>query len=373
MASPSSHRMGASSAASGSQHIKRLKGGSIECHFRVGKPSSSSSNPLSSPHPLHSPPRLASSTSSPLFHALAAASTASSTPLSSRSGVFFPQLVPRSLPASYADLAALEVAGSSPPIVYPPFLSASSLPFGVTGFSTPPLLPTTRTRTNSTDNVNIEDAEDEEDADNPLVIDTGENESAASTSQRTHPIPLQRSLLGGGGAEAADFPPYIPSFNAQPLAFQLDHPGSSSPSALKLIPTRTYSCQFCSLVTSNAKAFLHHQRDAHRQVLEIFECDKCDYATRYRQKLPRHMKAHEKREGSVVNGAVAAPGMIPSSPDGSLKSGEEEEDSMSPPPSQIYHGGAGIGVGQLSGVGGGLFGGDGGGAVSVASSSSLSL
>lgn len=66
------------------------------------------------------------------------------------------------------------------------------------------------------------------------------------------------------------------------------------------IQNRTYVCCFCDYTSTNAKAFLHHQNDEHDQRLTIYECDVCDYATKYKQKLPRHRKLHFSGNESML-------------------------------------------------------------------------
>lgn len=58
------------------------------------------------------------------------------------------------------------------------------------------------------------------------------------------------------------------------------------------IQNRTYLCNQCEFSTTSAKIFLHHQKDAHHLDIIIYECDICEYATKYKQKLPRHRKLH---------------------------------------------------------------------------------
>ena len=58
------------------------------------------------------------------------------------------------------------------------------------------------------------------------------------------------------------------------------------------IQNRTYMCSQCDYNTTSAKAFLHHQKDLHQPEIIIYECDICEYATKYKQKLPRHRKLH---------------------------------------------------------------------------------
>ena len=58
------------------------------------------------------------------------------------------------------------------------------------------------------------------------------------------------------------------------------------------IQNRTYMCSQCDYTTTSAKAYLHHQKDLHQPEIIIYECDICEYATKYKQKLPRHRKLH---------------------------------------------------------------------------------
>ncbi|XP_041375329.1 uncharacterized protein LOC121388158 [Gigantopelta aegis] len=58
------------------------------------------------------------------------------------------------------------------------------------------------------------------------------------------------------------------------------------------IQNRTYVCGVCEFTSTSAKTFLHHQKDDHKHDFIIYECDICEYATKYKQKLPRHRKLH---------------------------------------------------------------------------------
>lgn len=66
------------------------------------------------------------------------------------------------------------------------------------------------------------------------------------------------------------------------------HPPSRSGN----IQNRTYLCSNCDFSATSAKAYLRHQKDVHNSGILIYECDICDYATKYKQKLPRHRKLH---------------------------------------------------------------------------------
>lgn len=58
------------------------------------------------------------------------------------------------------------------------------------------------------------------------------------------------------------------------------------------LPTRTYTCSDCGATTTSPRQHLHHLVQDHGYDYTIYECDLCDYATRYKQKLPRHRRCH---------------------------------------------------------------------------------
>ncbi|XP_022343987.2 uncharacterized protein LOC111137051 [Crassostrea virginica] len=67
---------------------------------------------------------------------------------------------------------------------------------------------------------------------------------------------------------------------------------SKTPTRSGNIQNRTYVCNQCEFSSTSAKTFLHHQKDEHQPDIIIYECDICEYATKYKQKLPRHRKLH---------------------------------------------------------------------------------
>ena len=79
-------------------------------------------------------------------------------------------------------------------------------------------------------------------------------------------------------------------------------PSSSSSSSiplgeLPLAPVcRTYRCHRCTFHTNQAKLFLFHQRDEHGDLITIYPCDKCEYASKYKNKLYRHHKLVHKHK-----------------------------------------------------------------------------
>ena len=76
------------------------------------------------------------------------------------------------------------------------------------------------------------------------------------------------------------------------IAEEQDESYSHTPIRSGNIQNRTYICASCDFSSTSAKVFLHHQKDIHGKDFTIYECDVCDYATRYKQKLPRHRKLH---------------------------------------------------------------------------------
>lgn len=66
------------------------------------------------------------------------------------------------------------------------------------------------------------------------------------------------------------------------------------------IQNRTYVCSQCEFSSTSAKIFLHHQKEVHGLDIIIYECDICEYATKYKQKLPRHRKLHFTGKDSLL-------------------------------------------------------------------------
>ena len=78
-----------------------------------------------------------------------------------------------------------------------------------------------------------------------------------------------------------------------PMADAMETPENEEDTRLKRsLPTRNYTCQVCFAATTSAKQHLRHLVEAHGQNLSIYECDMCEYATRWKHKLPRHIKCH---------------------------------------------------------------------------------
>ncbi|CAI9735193.1 finger Xfin [Octopus vulgaris] len=72
--------------------------------------------------------------------------------------------------------------------------------------------------------------------------------------------------------------------------------GSSSSGGILPPPNvcRNYHCQECSFTTTKSKMFLYHQIDVHGANFNVFPCDFCEYASRWKHKLLRHKeKAHK--------------------------------------------------------------------------------
>ncbi|KAH3773482.1 hypothetical protein DPMN_174844 [Dreissena polymorpha] len=73
---------------------------------------------------------------------------------------------------------------------------------------------------------------------------------------------------------------------------EADSPDDHVPSRSGNIQNRNYLCENCDFTSNSAKAYLRHHVDVHNSGIVIYECDICDYATKYKQKLPRHRKLH---------------------------------------------------------------------------------
>ena len=57
---------------------------------------------------------------------------------------------------------------------------------------------------------------------------------------------------------------------------------------------RNYKCGKCSFVSNQAKVFLFHQRHDHGENIAVYGCDKCEYASRHKNKVIRHKKLVHK-------------------------------------------------------------------------------
>ncbi|KAK3086577.1 hypothetical protein FSP39_020484 [Pinctada imbricata] len=79
--------------------------------------------------------------------------------------------------------------------------------------------------------------------------------------------------------------------------------GLKQPTRSGNIQNRTYVCNQCEFSSTSAKIFLHHQKDEHNSDIIIYECDICEYATKYKQKLPRHRKLHFTGKDSMLSGS----------------------------------------------------------------------
>ncbi|KAL4715178.1 hypothetical protein ACJJTC_012225 [Scirpophaga incertulas] len=64
----------------------------------------------------------------------------------------------------------------------------------------------------------------------------------------------------------------------------------SSSDAADCTIRRNYSCTKCIFNTSNPRVYLVHIRDVHFENFKIYDCQHCMYASRYQQKLTRHVK-----------------------------------------------------------------------------------
>ena len=77
-----------------------------------------------------------------------------------------------------------------------------------------------------------------------------------------------------------------------------DVPEGGDNSALPLPPplvNRNYRCTECGFTTNKSKIFLNHSIDNHGAKFSVYECSFCEYASRWKHKLDRHVKyAHKK-------------------------------------------------------------------------------
>ena len=60
---------------------------------------------------------------------------------------------------------------------------------------------------------------------------------------------------------------------------------------------RNYRCKQCNFTTTKSKLFLAHRRVVHGDVIKIYPCDICEYASKYKSKLLRHRKLKHKGAG----------------------------------------------------------------------------
>jgi hypothetical protein len=76
---------------------------------------------------------------------------------------------------------------------------------------------------------------------------------------------------------------------------QSDQIGGSSTQPHKVsnqphLVNRNYRCKQCNFTTTKSKMFLFHQKETHSENINIFPCDICEYASRYKCKVLRHRK-----------------------------------------------------------------------------------
>ena len=68
--------------------------------------------------------------------------------------------------------------------------------------------------------------------------------------------------------------------------------------------TRNYMCEYCNESTQNPRNHLYHIRDRHSEPIHIYECDRCQYASKNYTKLMRHIMMVHKVDNKEkdVNG-----------------------------------------------------------------------
>ncbi|XP_005092652.1 uncharacterized protein LOC101864368 [Aplysia californica] len=59
--------------------------------------------------------------------------------------------------------------------------------------------------------------------------------------------------------------------------------------------SRKYKCDECPFECRSSREYLYHLRDVHGNRRPIYECGRCDYASRFNNKVERHMSVHKKK------------------------------------------------------------------------------
>ncbi|XP_025114767.1 zinc finger protein 208-like isoform X6 [Pomacea canaliculata] len=59
--------------------------------------------------------------------------------------------------------------------------------------------------------------------------------------------------------------------------------------------SRNYRCNQCSFATTKSKVYLYHLIEQHRARISVFPCNFCEYASRYKHKLARHVTFAHKQ------------------------------------------------------------------------------
>ncbi|XP_041375200.1 zinc finger protein Xfin-like [Gigantopelta aegis] len=121
----------------------------------------------------------------------------------------------------------------------------------------------------------------------------------------------------------------------------------NDPAGLPLPPplvNRNYRCIECGFTTNKSKIFLNHNIDSHGAKFSVFECTFCEYASRWKHKLDRHVKyAHkqfipEEEIQVQEDGDLVKDESMPSvSGDGQTVEPLIEEQMESRPVSKIFH------------------------------------
>lgn len=69
-----------------------------------------------------------------------------------------------------------------------------------------------------------------------------------------------------------------------------------SPTASPIKRNRTYICSECSFSTTKSKTFLYHEIQDHNKKYSIFTCTNCEYSSKHRHKVQRHLKLVHKKD-----------------------------------------------------------------------------
>lgn len=136
---------------------------------------------------------------------------------------------------------------------------------------------------------------------------TVSKEAMASSPELESPLIIKEDPINQDMAEAADETSMDVDdsslIEGSPMNHSFDEfpeiSGNSSTGGILPPPNvcRNYHCQECSFTTTKSKMFLYHQIDVHSANFNVFPCDFCEYASRWKHKLLRHK---EKAHGVIV-------------------------------------------------------------------------
>ena len=64
---------------------------------------------------------------------------------------------------------------------------------------------------------------------------------------------------------------------------------------------RQYACKRCEFFTNNPRAVLYHRKEVHREKINVYECNYCQYASQYTGKVERHVMLRHKLAIDLAN------------------------------------------------------------------------